>query len=459
MIQPLDIWRKFEKKSIHFSIYKNAKEFEQARILLIFCVAAGALCLLTIILGALSKPEFLLSYILVALGHVLTCSTFLLLRVCQSMKIPSRAMLFTVIFQLGQAPIWTGFDQSPVLYTYPLATIFVGIIGGPTHAFISGGLLSLIALSHWYYGQFIVDFAAGVQLPWISIMVLIWCTVTAMALVVYNHQKEQHVLLLLQNELEHRIQAQESSEASNQAKDVFMAYLSHEVRNPLTTIVATVDMLQNHSDPVTQQKYVQVLQSASGSLSLVLDDVLDFSALHRSQLDLKPVVFDWVELLQELYVEYENQVHLKDLAFTLKLPKDLSASDKLIYADRLRIRQILINLLSNAIKFTHQGEIQLMANKKDEKIQFSIVDTGLGIEAQLLQHIFEPFARARNYQVTGIGLGLAICKGILELMGSEIHVNSTFGFGSHFFFEIPIFRSSLQNLQSSEKKGKIEKNV
>ena len=156
-------------------------------------------------------------------------------------------MMIMVIVQLTQGPIWTGFVESPILYTYPLATIFMGVIGGRRNALITGVTLSIMALGIWQLGVFIPDLGTGIPLPFISTMVLIWCTLTAAALAVYNEVRESGLRTQLQKELVSRTKAQEEAEQAVVAKDLFLAYLSHEIRNPLTVIVAGVEMMEQES--------------------------------------------------------------------------------------------------------------------------------------------------------------------------------------------------------------------
>ena len=195
------------------------------------------------------------------------------------MRVPSTVMMVMVIFQLTQGPIWTGFVESPILYTYPLATIFMGVIGGRRNALITGVTLSTMALGVWQMGVYIPDLGTDVPLPFISTMVLIWCTLTAAALAVYNEVREGGLRARLEKELLSRTKAQEEAEQAVVAKDLFLAYLSHEIRNPLTVIVAGVEMMEKEAkglDASRVDKYVESLKVASFGLGRLLDDVFDF---------------------------------------------------------------------------------------------------------------------------------------------------------------------------------------
>lgn len=439
-------WTSFEKWWMHPSLLDDPYIFRKARIMLMFCVVAGLCCLGTIIVGAISKPTHLLYYGFVAGGHILACSSCLLLRYYQTMTVPSWVMAALVVFQLGQAPLWTGMTMSPVLYTYPLATIFMGFIGGRRHTLYTGGILSLIAL-----GLIAIDtgevVAAGPQVPGITMIVLVWCTLTAAMLAIYTDRQQQELMSQIQSELDERIVAQESAEQANNAKDGFMAYLSHEIRNPLSVIMASVDMMTDPRLAHRREQYLASMQSASHGLAGLLDDVMDFSSLEQNRLELRTESFEVGELLNELHREFLPQSQSKGLELTLQVIPNIWVD-----TDRMRLKQVLSNLLSNAIKFTEQGEVSIDMSLKTEDtdtVTLSIVDTGRGISESQLERIFDPFEREGSKDVPGIGLGLAICQGIIGRMNSEIVVRSRVGRGSMFSFELVRCEPKIESIHST----------
>ena len=428
-----NIWQNLEQRCIHPELYSEPKELQQARILFGFCLIAGALCLLTIALGWFSKPQYSASYFYVATGHILTCSSVVLLRFCKTMKVPSFVMMVLTILQLGQAPLWTGFHASPVLYTYPLATMFMGIVGGKYHALCTGMLLSLISIVQWRLGIEGFHLGSGPQLPVISTTVLIWCTLSTMALAIYNLIQERSLMDRIEEELVVRTHAQATAEQANVAKDMFLAYLSHEIRNPLTVIVGSVEMLTMKKDTTDHHRYMQSLQSASSGLSRLLDDVLDFSSLQRQQLDLQLTSVDLSALLREVHLEFDRQATLKKLNFQMDIDVECW-----VIVDRIRLKQVLVNLVSNAIKYTREGSVDLELKRFNNTVRVLVKDTGTGISEDKLDVIFQPFEREHTVQAFGVGLGLAICKGLLELMDSDIYVESQPDVGSQFYFDLPV---------------------
>ncbi len=445
-----EYWYQIENFCLHPELRREPTAMKQARIMLAFCLLAGLSCLSTIVVGAWAEPQYLEYYGYVTLGHILTCSSFLLLKFYATMRVPSTVMMIMVIVQLTQGPIWTGFIESPILYTYPLATIFMGVIGGRQNALITGVTLSIIALGIWQLGVYVPDLGTGVPLPLISTMVLIWCTLTAAALAVYNEVRESGLRTRLETELISRTKAQEEAEQAVVAKDLFLAYLSHEIRNPLTVIVAGVEMMEQEStafDSSRVDKYVESLKIASFGLGRLLDDVFDFTSIEQSRLDLQSEMFNLSELVREVHQESVEQVRSRDVDLVLEV-----SGIHWVHADRTRLKQILSNLLSNAMKFTHHGSVTLRLFEQPfaETIQISVQDTGVGISLEHIESIFKPFVRERSVHAPGIGLGLAICKGLLQQMESQIHVESTVGEGSRFWFSLPTHSTPYEESDSLE---------
>ena len=433
-------WHRLEQVCLNPTLRSDPKVLKQAQIMLAFCLLAGLLCLGTIVLGAVYNPEYTEYYCMVAIGHILACSSFILLKVCTTMRIPSTVMMITTLIQLMQAPVWTGFIESPVLYTYPLASMFMGVIGGRRNALITGFALSVVSLILWWLGEHYSNIGAGSQIPFVSTVVLIWCTLSGASLAMYNDYQEQILRHRIERELEVRTAAQKESEQANEAKDLFLSYLSHEIRNPLMVVVAGTEMITKNKQASTIQsvaKYIQSLQNASLSLSRLLDDVFDFTSLEQSRLELRSEVFNLSSLLCSVHDEFLDRATSKGLEFTLEVH-----GTYWIEADGIRLRQIIVNLVGNALKFTTEGHVTLGVKEcSSEQIEIFIEDTGTGISPDHIQSIFRPFVRERSVHTPGIGLGLAICKGLLEQMNSQIHLESVVGKGSRFSFSFPLEQS------------------
>ena len=239
------------------------------------------------------------------------------------------------------------------------------------------------------------------------------------------------------------IRAKDLADQSAQAKTEFLANMSHEIRTPLNAIVGMSELLMNTKSAAKQKDYLKIIRSSSMSLLDMVNDILDFSKVDSGKMDFKYVPFN----LQDVIDNLADLFLAKNIAKGLELIIDIKANvPSLLVGDPLRLRQILANLVSNAFKFTEKGEIciSVQVGSMDEnrvELLFCIKDTGIGIDPVIYkqgkQDLFEAFAQAdgsstRKYG--GAGLGLAICRKIVTMMGGRIWVESTPGQGSSFYF-------------------------
>ena len=218
-------------------------------------------------------------------------------------------------------------------------------------------------------------------------------------------------------------------------KNTFIANFSHELRDPLTGILTFTDILSKTNLDLQQKDYVQILNSSSGFLKKMIDDILDISIIESGNLELSIEPFNFIELLNEIKFNYKIKAEQKGLEFHYSFDEKLP---EIIGGDAKRLRQVLTNLLDNALKFTKDGSItfnvslnQLRARKAS--IHFEVTDTGVGLKKEDLDTIFTSFSQVNNDDtIKGTGLGLAIVKYLVELTKSEIKVSSEYGKGSTF---------------------------
>ena len=240
--------------------------------------------------------------------------------------------------------------------------------------------------------------------------------------------------LALEAELNRR---REEAEAANEAKSQFLANMSHEVRTPLTGVVGFARLLEAMDDlPAVARRYVSRIVKSSEALLSVVNDVLDFSKLEASQLELDPQPFAPQAFLEETLDLAQGLAADKGLALRLVGAADLPA---FLTADRARLRQVLLNLLTNAVKFTDAGEIVVAAGHTGAALRIAVRDTGPGLTEAQGQRLFQRFSQvdgSHARQHGGAGLGLAICKGLVEMMGGEIGLDSQVGLGSTFWFTV-----------------------
>lgn len=242
--------------------------------------------------------------------------------------------------------------------------------------------------------------------------------------------------------------AKEHAEAANEAKSVFIANISHELRTPLNAILGFSDQLQkapNLTD--AQRKNLSVVHQSGDHLLAIINDILDFSKIDSGTFSVRQESFDLLEFMTSISNMISFQAHQKGLACALEIASDVP---RYIEGDAQKIKQILLNLLSNAVKFTKDGSITLRVQKnaQEQKIHFTVIDTGYGIEPHMIEAIFEPFIQNDGIKKIegGTGLGLTISRKFAQLLGGSLSVQSTLNEGSHFTLELPLLAPSQESI-------------
>lgn len=245
--------------------------------------------------------------------------------------------------------------------------------------------------------------------------------------------------------------AEEVAQNSSQAKSEFLANMSHELRTPLNGILGYAQILQRTGGLSEKgSKGIGIIYQCGSHLLTLINDVLDLSKIEARKLELNQIDFYLPAFLDSVSEICRIRAEQKVIGFYLQLDHDLPTG---IRADEKRLRQVLINLLGNAIKFTHQGSVNFQVKVINQvlndngqmiyTIRFEVADTGTGITPDQAEKIFLPFEQVGNQkrQTEGTGLGLAISQKIVSLMGSQIQVQSEFGKGSTFWFEVELRES------------------
>jgi signal transduction histidine kinase/CheY-like chemotaxis protein len=234
-----------------------------------------------------------------------------------------------------------------------------------------------------------------------------------------------------------------AAQSATRAKADFLAMMSHEIRTPMNGIIGVADLLRNLSPDTKQKKLIDILTASGSSLLRLINDILDFSKIEAERLELQPKPFELRALIDEL--EHLLGAHARTKQVTLKIDADLNLPAA-VNGDRHRLSQVLLNLGTNAVKFTDRGEVHisvraLRVEDGNARLEFTVRDTGIGMDSEALGRLFMPFtqlANSQRHRGGGTGLGLVIAQKLVKLMGGRIRVQSLPTKGSTFSFAIEL---------------------
>lgn len=260
----------------------------------------------------------------------------------------------------------------------------------------------------------------------------------------------------IRNILEEEKQKQKAI-AAGEAKAKFLATLSHEIRTPITAVLGMDVMILREAKDEKIKEYALDIQNAGQSLLDLINDVLDMSKIESGKMQIIQEEYDFSSLLHDLVTMMSVRAKDRNLDFQVLVDESLPSR---LYGDKNRIRQILINIVGNAVKYTKEGGVVLKVDGKREEnkilLHFSVKDTGIGIKKEDMERLFGEYERieeARNRDVEGSGLGLNITVGLLELMGSRLQVESVYGVGSEFYFDLE------QEIRKEEPIGNLQSRI
>ena len=261
-------------------------------------------------------------------------------------------------------------------------------------------------------------------------------------------------------------QSRIAADAANRAKSAMVGNISHEIRTPMTAVMGLCEVLLDTDISEDQENLLHMIRDNGEYLVEIVNDLLDISKLEAGGLEIEHEPFHLREMLQRTITLMDVRAKENQTTLKLDIADDVPSA---ILSDPIRIRQIALNLVSNAIKFSPQKEVtvqvtcqtvdeavtQPSGESTNERLRVDVIDTGIGIVKDDLERIFEPFVQSesngRAKPVGGTGLGLAICRRLVDLLGGELTVESTFGSGSTFTFQVPLYRSAAEQAEAERK--------
>lgn len=293
--------------------------------------------------------------------------------------------------------------------------------------------IPLKSLNTWYLLAYIParELSTNTVVDWLLLGMV---TIGLLGLLVFNY-----IILMAYNRK--LSEAAEAANQANEAKSHFLSTMSHDIRTPMNAILGLNEMVLRDSHEEEIVAYSESIRTAGKTLLGIINDILDFSKIEAGKMDIHNADYNFVLMLNDLVNMVQTRAEEKGLLLELDVDRDIPM---VMYGDEIRIKQVITNILSNAVKYTKEGSITFKAGFKEEgpdsvRLLISVKDTGIGIKPEDMKRLFMAFERieeGKNRNIEGTGLGMSIAQSFLNMMGSHIEVESEYGKGSSFSFEL-----------------------
>ncbi len=302
-----------------------------------------------------------------------------------------------------------------------------------------GAILSLIGLCSLFVFHYL-DYN-GFQYPqsvFLSKEMITQTGITLISIYVLISYVTWHYEKLNQEAQRKLVESEKKAHLANRTKDTFWANISHEIRTPLNGILGMTNLVLDSRISKDQRELLEIIKDSGENLNIILSDVIDYSKIETNELEIVKRPFDLKQCLEEVKQLFFHMANEKNIKLSYSIDSDVP---KGILTDQNRLKQVLINLVANAIKFTDYGHVKIIVEKSERKdtLNFIVEDTGIGIPDKKMERLFRPFTQiddGRTRRYGGTGIGLIICKKILDLLGGSIKVESKVGSGSIFTFSL-----------------------
>ena len=406
--------------------------------------------------GLLLTADF--KWILVASAIITTLYSFTLMLIAKRISAAKQRLgiLSLLIFGATNSLLHFWLSQSPEQATNIILVILAsGIVLSNRRDWTT------VVAGNWV-GWFYVNLSADMPMMLHFLFALIMATLLSW----FAHLARQKLIIKqveLAQERDNAVAHELKAKAASEAKSTFLANMSHEIRTPMNGVIGVIDVISRTNLAGNQVQLIETAKRSANSLMVIINDILDISKIEAGELSLESIEFDILQLITELKQDYKVQAESKGLLFRIE-PKSIESNTAI--GDSYRLKQVFNNLVSNALKFTEKGGITIKYNTvlvgDKVRLNVDVIDTGIGIDENVIPHLFNPFSQADSSTTRkfgGSGLGLAITRQLCELMGGEISVTSTPGKGSTFSFFVLLVPGQNEASSSSSRAQPLVSNV